>query len=273
MKKTIFILVDGLRLDTARSHMGFLNHVAEQGAAAFLQARSELPSLSRPLYETLLTGLPPLAHGVIGNLVSRPSRCESLFDLARAAGGKTAAAAYGWVCELYAACPFDPLKHRDWNDDDARIQHGRFYWEDDYPDTHLLADAESLRRSFEPDFLFVHSMNVDDLGHKRGGESPEYQAQAARLDAALAICLPLWRQEGYQLLITADHGMNALKFHGGTSESERAVPLLVWADGVKGGYDDTVLPQTQVASLACALMGIAAGSAMPPLAARGILAK
>jgi predicted AlkP superfamily pyrophosphatase or phosphodiesterase len=270
VKKLIFVLLDGLRLDTAQAHMGFMSHLVERGLAFGGAVRSELPSLSRPLYETLLTGLPPIEHGIIGNAVSRPSSSESLFDRVRASGGKTAAAAYGWMCELYAASPFDPFKHRDWDDESSKLQHGRFYWEDDYPDTHLLADAESLRSRHDPDFLLIHSMNIDDAGHKHGGESPEYQASAAKADMALALCLPLWRQAGYQMIVTADHGMNAIKFHGGTTDAERFVPLYLWADGVRGGASGLSIPQTQLAGLCCELMEIAPGKAMPPLNERGV---
>lgn len=263
MRKLAFILIDGLRLDTARAHLGFLNHLVERGLALGISAQAELPSLSRPLYETLMTGLSPIDHGILANPVSRPSDRTSLFDIVRRAGGTSAAACYHWFCELYAASPFNPLRHRDWDDETSKIQHARFYWEDDYPDGHLLADAESLRSRHMPDFLLAHTMNVDDEGHKHGGESPEYRAAAARIDMALALCVPLWRQAGYQIVVSSDHGMNAFRFHGGTAEAERAVPLYVWADNIAGGYGASVIPQTQIAGLCCHLMGLEPGGDMP----------
>jgi len=56
MSKLIFILIDGLRKDTAFAHMGFMEHLLEAGMAARYTVQSELPSLSRPLYEVLMTG-------------------------------------------------------------------------------------------------------------------------------------------------------------------------------------------------------------------------
>jgi predicted AlkP superfamily pyrophosphatase or phosphodiesterase len=267
MNKLILVLLDGLRADTARSRMGFLNHLAEQGEAAFLTVQSELPSLSRPLYETILTGKPVIRHGITGNAVVRRSTSESLFDIVRAKGGRTAAAAYSWISELYAACPFNPLTDRDQCDEAALIQAGRYYWEDDYPDTHLFADAESLRRQHEPDFLLVHSMNADDRGHRFGGGSKEYEGRAILIDQILASCLPLWRSAGYAILVTADHGMDELGFHGGTSDSERRVPLFLWADPIRRGYIDLIIPQLQVAALACRLLGVSPGSEMAVLGA------
>lgn len=64
-----------------------------------------LPSLSRPLYECILTGATPVESGITHNGVSRLSRQESIFHLARAGGKRTAAAAYHWVSELYNQSP------------------------------------------------------------------------------------------------------------------------------------------------------------------------
>lgn len=58
-KKLVLIVVDALRFDTACSHMGFLHHLVERKVAARYKICSEVPALSRPLYETILTGTPP----------------------------------------------------------------------------------------------------------------------------------------------------------------------------------------------------------------------
>lgn len=51
------IVIDALRFDTACSHMGFMQHLVEQGKMARYEVKSEVPSLSRPLYETILTNI------------------------------------------------------------------------------------------------------------------------------------------------------------------------------------------------------------------------
>ncbi len=122
----------------------------------------ELPAMSRPLYETLLTGRKPVDHGVVSNGVVRRSLGDNLFARVRAQGGVTAAAAYHWVSELYVSCPFDRYRDRILVDGTGDITHGVFYWDDAYPDGHLFADAEWLIRSKSPDFLLLHPMNVDD---------------------------------------------------------------------------------------------------------------
>lgn len=256
MQKLILILLDGLSYETAVTRMAFLQHLTERGRASLHKIIAELPSMSRPLYETCLTGLPPCEHGVVSNDIVRRSACKNLFSHARANGLKTAAAAYHWISELYVDAPFQPAKDRFLINDNADIQRGIFYWEDSYPDNHLYADAEHLRRSFAPDFLLVHPMGIDHAGHEMGGASAGYRAAAQDSDHALSRVLPAWLADGYTVLVTADHGMNPDGGHGGTLPCEREVPLWVL------GYDanlPNVLRQTALAPYIAHMLGL------PPL--------
>ena len=71
MGKVIFVMVDALGFDTATKRGGYLEHLTEHNLAAKYKIRGELPSASRPMYETLMTGLPVYKHGVVSNAVSR----------------------------------------------------------------------------------------------------------------------------------------------------------------------------------------------------------
>ena len=55
MSKTILVLADGLNFDAAAENLGYAEHLIESGKGAKYKVRGELPSLSRPMYETLLT--------------------------------------------------------------------------------------------------------------------------------------------------------------------------------------------------------------------------
>ncbi|MGZ9585644.1 alkaline phosphatase family protein [Paenibacillus marinisediminis] len=257
MSKTIVIVLDGLRYDVMVSSMGYVNHLLEKKLAALYRVKSELPSLSRPLYEVLLTGTPSWMNGITANSVVRKSTFPSVFHLARKHGLKTAAAAYYWVSELYQQAPFDYLTDRIQHDENMPIQHGMFYFEDHYPDSHLLADAEHLRQVYDPDFLYIHSMNIDDMGHKFTSNSAQYRGAALKMDQLLAMLLPQWKVEGYNILITADHGMNTDGHHGGTGEAERDVGLIAIGDHFEpGNYTVQQLPQLALAPLMCALLDI-----------------
>ncbi|CAI6084232.1 alkaline phosphatase family protein [Cohnella sp. JJ-181] len=264
--KLIVVVLDGLRYDAARKYMGYMEHLAEQGEAICVRVRSELPSLSRPLYEVLLTGTPAAKNGITANHVARLSRERSVFRLAADAGMRTAAAAYHWVSELYNAAPFNPLSDRHQHDEEKPIQHGIFYFEDHYPDSHLFADAEHLRRAHDPHFLYVHSMNIDDAGHKSGGESAQYERAVRAADGMLASLVPEWLALGYRILVTSDHGMSASGQHGGTAAEERSVPLYLLGDArlllQEAGVEADAMPQLRMAPLMCRCLGIAPPAAM-----------
>ena len=254
MSKVVFILLDGLRYETARDCLGYMEALVRAREAQAYEVASELPSLSRPLYETLMTGLPPARHGVTGNGVVRRSQVESVFSLASAAGLVTAAAAYAWFFELYNQAPFSP-EFRHIRDFPGGIRHGSFYWDDSYPDSHLFADADLLLRAHAPDFLLVHSMNIDDAGHRHGGGSAEYRGATRKASELLAVHLPRWRAEGYSVIVTSDHGMSDDGDHGGPHPDEARVPL--YTVGERFTLDESAYtPQTQIAGLLCRLLGI-----------------
>lgn len=255
-ERLIFLVIDGLREDVSVSRMGFLAHLLEKGLAARYSVRSELPSLSRPLYEVLFTGTPASMNGITSNQIVRRSKMKSLFDLVRSEGGVTAAAAYYWVSELYNSAPFDRVSDREQEDEDRPIQYGRFYFDDAYPDSHLFIDAENLRLKHHPDLLLVHPMGIDDVGHRFGGNSKEYRAKAGEMDTLLSLFIPEWMNQGYQILVTSDHGMNAEGMHGGDEEVERKVPLYIISSKINPGIYSKLLPQLWIAPLACRLLGI-----------------
>ncbi len=219
--KTILVLLDGLNYRVAHDAMGYLQAECAAGRGRLYLLESELPSLSRPLYECILTGVTPVESGVVHNHVSRLSHQQSVFHYARAARLTTAAAAYHWFSELYNRTPFDAARDRHTDAPELPIQHGHFYYDDGYPDSHLFDDAESLRLRHQPDFLLIHPMNIDDAGHRFGLSSPQYRNAARRADGSLSRYLPEWLAAGYQVLVTADHGMNDDRSHGGVLPEER----------------------------------------------------
>lgn len=254
-QKVILVVIDGLSWQVARDCTGYLSGLTEAGMASRYTLRCELPSLSRPLYECILTGVPPVISGITHNQYTRPSSQTSIFHLARKAGLTTAAAAYHWVSELYNRGPYDAIRDRFTDDPSLTIQHGVFYHQDHYPDDHLLLDGEMLRRRFDPDFLLIHPMNVDDAGHHFGGESAEYRNSARRIDNLLSMFIPEWMAEGYQILVTSDHGMNEDRSHGGTLDSEQEVPL--WLIGDAFSHNVNVLvQQTELCGLIADIFGI-----------------
>ncbi|MFK5950775.1 MAG: alkaline phosphatase family protein [Methylococcales bacterium] len=253
--KVILIVLDGLAYKIAEQCMGFVQALGEQGQATLYKVQCELPSMSRPLYETILTGMTPAVSGIVHNQVIRNSNQKSVFSLAREAGLSTAAAAFHWFSELYNESPYNAVRDRHTVDTEKLIQYGSFYHDGQYPDGHLYLDAELLRRRYDPDFLLVHPMSIDEAGHRSGLDSSHYRNTTRRSDKELSEYLPIWIEAGYQIIITADHGMNMDKSHGGSLTEERDIPLYVIGD--RFSHQADCLPkQTEICGVICELLGL-----------------
>jgi predicted AlkP superfamily pyrophosphatase or phosphodiesterase len=263
LNKVILVLSDALRYDAAVEGMGYLGHLVETRLASLYKVTGELPSMSRPMYETVHTGLPVSEHGVVANYVVRRSTQPNIFQSAVEAGKITAAAAYYWFSELYNRAPFDRIDDREVDDPALLIQHGRFYTQDDYPDIELFVTAGMLVRKYAPDYLLVHPMGMDYMGETYGADSRQYRNQAIYQDMYLAGLISEWIEHGYTILITGDHGINADHLHGGTTPEQRNVPLYLLRPGVKGlGDTSQVLSQLQIAPTICTLLGVPIPSTM-----------
>lgn len=266
MGKTIFVVLDGLNAETAFSQMGFMEHLIEQQQGAVYTVEAEMPAQSRPLYEVLQTGVPTYQNGIYANHCTTPSKEVSVFQLAQEAGLKTGAAAYHWVSELYNQSPFNPATDRLQFNSEGYIENGLFYFEDHYPDSHLLLDGDYLIQEKQTDYTLIHTMNIDDVGHRYGSDSKEYVQQTVAIDRLLAGFILKWREQGYHIVVTADHGMNNYQTHNGVSKKDRHVPLYLFSDRVAvGDYRQRLIKQRQIAPLLCHLLGLKPSAKMVPL--------
>ncbi len=236
--------------------MGYLEGLCAAGGAQRRTLRTALPSLSRPLYETVHTGVAPHDHGITSNNTSRLSNQPHVFGVVREHGGTTAAAAYSWISELYNQAPYDPVHHREVDDGDQAIQHGRFYSCDDYPDAELFHDAELLLHRYRPDYALIHPSGSAHAGHAHGGDSVQYRRAAAGIDGILARSVPAWRAAGYEVVITADHGMDDEGWHGGTTDAVTLIPFYYAGSEPLAIDADKVGDQRAVAPTVLNLMGL-----------------
>ncbi|MBM2844148.1 MAG: hypothetical protein HW404_1985 [Anaerolineales bacterium] len=196
MGRVILVVSDALRDDTAAQQMGYLQHLVEAEKATRYTVVAELPTMSRPLYETLHTGVPVSVHGVTNNRVVRRSTMPNVFEEAVRHGRTTGASAYWWYSELYNRVPFDPVADREVDDPALAIQHGRFYTEDNMPDREVFAAGATLVHKFQPDYVLIHPMGMDYLGETYGSDSPQYRNNAIFQDMILANLIPGWLEGG-----------------------------------------------------------------------------
>lgn len=260
MKKLVFVLLDGTTRETSKANMGFLWHLVESGNAGYADIHSELPSWSRPCYEGIFTGTQACQHGITCNEIARRSKLENIFSLAHKAGLRTGAAAYNWFSELYVRAPFDPFRDRFLDDENSDIQHGVFYFDDNYPDSHLFLDGDYLRRRYDLDFLLIHPMGQDNTGHHFGSASKEYELRSVIMDGILAKAIPRWVDDGYGVIVTADHGMSEFGSHGGNRDILRNV----FAYFINLGFpaSEHEYSQLSLAPTVCNILGIAPAQTM-----------
>jgi len=266
--KVILVLSDGMHYDAAVNGMGFLMHLVEQKRASLFKVMGELPTLSRPMYETIHTGTPVIEHGIYSNRVVRRSKMPNIFQLTVDASRSTAAAAYYWFSDLYNRAPYDPIDDREVDDDSLLIQHGRFYTQDEYPDVELFATAGMLVRKFNPDYLLVHPSGMDYMGETHGSNTPQYRTTATRQDSLLSNLIPEWMEKGYSILVTGDHGVNPDRSHGGTTPDVRHVPLYLISHHIPGkGHASVSISMLQIAPTICQLMNLSIPGTMkaPPI--------
>jgi hypothetical protein len=186
MSKVILIVSDAMRYDAAVNGMGYFGHLVERQLASLYKVIGELPSLSRPMYETIHTGVPVSVHGVVANSVIRKSTQPNIFQLATESGKSTAAAAYFWVSELYNRAPYNVIDDREVDDPGLWIQHGRFYTQDEYADLEVFHSAAGLVRKFLPDYLLVTPWEWMSWGKPSG-------AIRANTATGLSGKMPGWR--------------------------------------------------------------------------------
>jgi predicted AlkP superfamily pyrophosphatase or phosphodiesterase len=267
MSKVILVVCDALRDDVAEQYMGYLEHLVETRRATRYSVIGELPSMSRPVYETLHTGVTCSEHGITNNAKVRRSNMPNVFQSAREAGLVTAASAFCWYSELYNRAPYDIINDREVDDESLNIQHGRFYREDGYSDIEVFAAGAMLARRFNPDYLLIHPMMIDVVGEAYGADSPQYRKQVITQDQIMANLVPEALAVGYTMLITADHGMSDdNSTHGGTLPQMRNVPLYIIKPGMKGeGKRKESISQLRIAPTLLQLLGVAIPDTMQAL--------
>lgn len=269
MRPVLLVIMDGAGYATALSECGYLEGAVVLGEARRWKMRTALPSLSGPMYETIHTGLWPHAHGIVSNEGMRASSSPNIFSMTRAAGKGTGAVAQSYFHQLYAGRPWDPLRSIEHEDAASDIQCARFYSMEGYGAMNAVAPAEIdlcaqvtlLMERHTPDYMLLHTCSADTLGHTFGGDSREYRRQVWRIDNALSRAIPTWRQLGYDVIVTADHGMTADHWHGGTSPDATEVPFYLFAEAGAPAADQ-VLDQTGIAASVLRLLGIEPDDAM-----------
>ena len=245
-RSLVVVSIDGLAasaLDDRAFRAPTLRGLAARGVRAEA-LEPVFPSVTWPCHATLITGVSPAGHGVLGNHVfdrthhavishygdrsERPTRAESLVERAARAGLGTAAICWpktrGVACiddnipEFYEQELFERYASRPLWDElaEAGLPVGRY---GDWSRIHALGPQQDwlsleaalhILRRRGPDLLLLHFLAFDSFQHDYAVGSPEAIWALEYIDGLLARLLStledLGRAESTDVVVFGDHG-------------------------------------------------------------------
>lgn len=267
--KLLLIILDGLPWRNWKPFMGNLEGWVRSGDAQKWRMRSVVPSISGPCYASIHTGVPPQVHGVLSNSIRHRVTQPDIFSEVSKAGGKTGAVTHSYWSEFFRSYPFDLLEDLEYDEPSGPINHGRFHSMTGYnlrnqmtpSDMDLFATLTMLTKRFGIDYGILHTCTLDSMGHRYGHDCHEMDEALAMMDVMLAAFLPKWRDAGFEVIVTADHGQTNRGHHGGHDDEMQDFALYYFGSG-KGPSPDTLLDQLQLAPTVLTRLGVAVPDTM-----------
>jgi predicted AlkP superfamily pyrophosphatase or phosphodiesterase len=228
----VLVSLDGFRYDYAKKYgAAHLLAIAARGASAPDGMIPAYPSLTFPNHYTLVTGLYPEHHGIVGNQFYDPARKEryTYTDPKTATDGSWYGGTPLWSLAekqgMRTACFF-------WPGSEAEIAGARpsyyLHFDNKFPDEKRIDQVIAWLRlppAQRPHFITLYYSAVDHAGHEFGPDSPQTAAAVHHVDTLMgtlekdldALHLPI------DLVIVSDHGM--AKIEGGWIALDSFAPL------------------------------------------------
>jgi len=209
------------------------------------QVRGVLPTITYPSHTTLITGVSPARHGVVGNTTFDPLQINqagwfwyagdikvpTLWQAA-SAGGKSVGNVHWPVSVGAKGITWNlPQIWRTGHDDDRKLmaalaspgllgelekRAGKAYAqginEEIDGDENRADFAASLIAAKKPQFLTVYFAALDDMEHRAGPDTAEARAVLERIDAALGKVIAAERAAhgNAAIFLVSDHGFEAI---------------------------------------------------------------
>lgn len=261
--KLLLIILDGVPWRNWRRLFGNLEGWVQSGDARVWKIRSVLPSISGPCYASIHTGVPPQEHGVLANEIRHRVEQPDVFSEVTNTGGITGAVSHTYWSEFFHRYPSDLVRDLEYDEPGAPIAHGRFHSMTGYghtnqmtpSDADLFATLTMLIQRFGIHYGLFHSCTLDSMGHRFGHDCTEMDYACEVADVMLAAFLPRWREAGYEVIVTADHGQTDRGHHGGHEDLQQDAALY-WFGGGDGPSEETLLDQLQLAPTILKRLGV-----------------
>ncbi len=216
----VLVSLDGFRYDYPKKFgTPHLDAIAHAGVSARDGMLPSFPSLTFPNHYSIVTGLYPEHHGIVGNSFYDPAR-DAVYAYTRPetnADGTWYGGTPLWSLAeqqgMRAACLF-------WPGSEAEIAGKRpsFYLHyNDGLDDHLRIDQViawlNLPAADRPHFITLYYANTDHAGHAHGPDSPEMRDAVHHVDDLIGELETKLHATGLpvDLIVLADHGMIPLQ--------------------------------------------------------------
>jgi predicted AlkP superfamily pyrophosphatase or phosphodiesterase len=228
----VLVSLDGFRYDYAKKYGAtHLLAIAAHGASVPQGMIPAYPSLTFPNHYTIVTGLYPEHHGIVGNSFYDPARKEryTYTNPQTSADGSWYGGTPLWSLAeqqgMRTACFF-------WPGSEAEIAGQRptyyLHFDNSVPDQARIDQVIAwlrLPQEQRPHFITLYYSQVDHAGHEFGPDSPQTAAAVKQVDALMgtleknlnALHLPI------DLIIVSDHGME--KIQGGWIDLDKFATL------------------------------------------------
>ncbi|AWD21487.1 alkaline phosphatase family protein [Fuscovulum blasticum] len=263
MTKLLLIILDGVPYANWRRLFGNLEGWVESGEARVRRMRAVLPSTSASCYASIHTGVPPQVHRIWDNADIRRLEMPDVFSELTRAGKKTGAVTHSYWSEFFNRAPFDVVRDIEYDEPGGPITHGRFHTMKGYGHANQMTPADydlfgTLTRLAEVkgiDYGILHTCTLDSMGHRFFHDCEEMDHACFAMDATLAPFISRWRDKGFEVIVTADHGQDSRGHHGGTGEAQRDFAFYYFGSSPLPPGDE-VLDQLALAPSILTRMGV-----------------
>lgn len=242
VRYVVILSFDGLRADALRAAMP---DALLDRAAFTWQAKTTLPSVTLPTHTSMLTGVPPSVHQMLAN-TWRPSqgyaKLSTAFSVVTDAGGRSAM----FVTKsklLYLARP-------------GTVARAEFLVYPRFDQTAAVREGMRYLSSVQPNLLFIHVADPDDVGHRSGWMSESYLEVVQKAPATIRIVLDTLERMGALerslVIVTADHGGHG-RAHGSDRPEDVTIPWLAFGAIEPGPIGGPVMIYDTAATAVAAL--------------------
>ncbi len=255
--KVLLIGLDGVRPDVlAEVDTPFLDALIASGAFT-AQARTGFPTVSGPGWSSMLNGVWPEKHGVTGNDFENDhfeQYPDFLTRLEQADPSLNTFAAADWIPLMES----EDQRHTISDVVDVKVALDGYDYGWREADSMSVDAAVDALTNGNPDAMFVYLGNPDETSHHFGSIGEEYREAIAEADRQVGRLVTAMRgrstvmDEDWLILSSTDHGRTEQGGHGGDTDEERTIFVLVHRIGIAVGLitEPTFIVDVPVTALA-----------------------